>query len=183
MVTEKTSEYPMFLGIQFPNIDKFPSWKEKFVGPFGCDYDDEEMYLESKEVFHHEEMCLSFDYKYVITAIQFDDTFHYEVCLVPMPYSLCKEKRKSVCDCCGIDEKELLVRDVYDYGIAVRFGSYDTDDVTTEMPFEEDVINGLAYAVGTADRLRGFYIDKKWNRAGNTGWDTLYNAINNKPMF
>lgn len=170
-----------FLGMNFME-DVFTSWKNTFIGPYGVNYDDEELYIESKEVFNHEEEGFPFKYKYVITAIQFDDILQYEVSLVPMPTSLHPEVRKKVADFCGIEESELVVKDVYDYGIYVCFGHHTTDNINGTPPFEEDVLNGLAYAVGYANRMRGFYLDRKINRVGNSGWDMLHMAIENKPL-
>lgn len=43
-----------------------------------------------------------------------------------------------------------------------------------------DKLNDIATVVDTIDAMRGFYLDKAWNRMGTTGWDSLHEMVEGK---
>ena len=152
---------------------------------FDCILDDSErIELLSKTEYHHtEDEELTFDYRYLITANLWDDEngndmWYVTLHLVPSPQSLCKEKVDSICDCCGVDKSELKHSDINDYGCTV--------DVATETTSEQDpqhLIDLASSIVPAVDGLRGFFLDKRINAIGTTGWDILQSAINGVKIF
>lgn len=157
-----------------------PSKVESANNTFDCLLDDSErIELVSKEEFHHTEDGLNFDYRYVITAILFDDgnggdKWYVTLQLVPSPQSLCERVAERVCECCGVDRDEMTHTDIADYGYSIN--------VATETTTEEDpqhLIDLAATITSVADSLRGFILDKHINWM-TTGWDLLQECVNGK---
>ena len=144
--------------------------------------DSERVEWLSKNEYHHTDDGLEFDYRYLITANLYDDdgkdVWYVTLHLVPSPASLCDDKAESVCDCCGVDRGELNHSDINDYGLGV--------DIATETTSEQDpqqLIDLAATIAPMVDGLRGFFLDKRINLIGTTGWDILQNAVNGVKIF
>ena len=145
---------------------------------------DEELWA-TKRTYHHSEPGLSFDYKYVFQAVDYDvDDDEYpegvvvtSLCLVILPKSFCKAKRAELAQSAGTDGYRLDVADVFREGWAgvVQFATetYKGKDREKALETAKDTV---ASCVDTFDGLRGFYIDRRLNMMGMTGWDLIYEA-------
>lgn len=158
-----------------------PGQIEDASNTFDCLLDDSErIELVSKNEYHHtEDDELTFDYRYLITANRWDgEKWYVTLQLVPSPQSLCEKVADSVCKCCGVDRDEMTHTDIADYGCAI--------DVATETTSEEDpqqLIDLASSIVSAVDGMRGFFLDRRINLIGTTGWDVLQNAINGVKLF
>ena len=163
-----------------------PSKIESVDNSFDCILDDSErMEFLSKNEYHHTDDGLNFDYRYLITAnlyADYDeddkDAWYVTLHLVPSPQSLCDEKAESVCNCCGVDRGELTHSDINDYGCVVDVAS----DKTSEQD-PQQLIDLAATIAPMVDGLRGFFLDKRVNLIGTTGWDILQNCVNGVKIF
>lgn len=161
-----------------------PSKIESVDNSFDCILDDSErMEFLSKNEYHHTDDGLNFDYRYLITANLYDyedgtDRWYVTLQLVPSPQSLCEEKAEGVCECCGIERSELNHSDIADYGCYVPIAS---DKTSEEDP--QQLIDLAATIAPMVDGLRGFFLDKRINVIGTTGWDILQNCVNGVKIF
>lgn len=161
-----------------------PAKVESVDKNFDCIFDDSErVEWLSKDEYHHTEDGLNFDYRYLITANLIDDKdgndmWYVTLHLVPSPQSLCDEKAESVCECCGIERSELNHSDINDYGCTIDFAS---DKTSEEDP--QQLIDLAGTIAPMVDGLRGFFLDKRINLIGTTGWDVLQNCINGVKIF
>ena len=162
-----------------------PSQIESVDKLFELDFDNEERieYYSKNEYHHTEDDGLNFDYRYLITANLWNDGYgrdkwYVTLDLVPSPQSLCDEKAESVCQCCGIDRDELNHSDINDYGLGVILACQ-----TTSEKDPQQLIDLASSIVSAVDSLRGFFLDRRINAIGTTGWDILQNAINGVKIF
>lgn len=141
--------------------------------------DTDMVFYESKEIFHHEEEGLTFDYKYAIAGEYCEGELYYSLYLVPCVDSLSEEKRASVASCCGIDEEEITIYDIWSYGCNVHLGT----EKEKGEEFNDEYFNLIASVFETINSMRGFYLDRYVNRIGNTGWDMLNDFVNGVPFL
>ena len=79
--------------------------------------------------------------------------------------------------------------DVAEYGISVRMADEYLEGIKEDKYNLDDIeavrerIEAITATYESVNILRGFYLDRSWNRMGTTGWDTLNNAINGEPLF
>ena len=159
--------------------------------------DDGMLYLVSKKEYEHDEHGeddINFKYKYVIRAMDIanlsgdeEAPIAIELLLVPSPESLCEDTRESVKDSMGNEDIDYY--DVSEYGISVRMADeylegieedkYNLDDIEAVR----DMVEAITATYESMDRMRGFYLDRSWNRIGTTGWDTLRNAVLGEELF
>lgn len=137
------------------------------------------VFYESKETFHHDEEGLSFDYKYVIVGECCEGTLYYSLALVPCANSLGEKKRSEVALCCGLDEEDLTIYDIWSYGCNVQFGCESEEG----EEFNDEYFSLIASVFESINSLRGFYLDRYVNRIGNNGWDMLEDFINDVPFL
>jgi len=155
----------------------------------------------SRKTFRHEEEDLTFNYKYAIVVTDVGaytgdgyDPIVVELLLVPSFNDLTEENKNNIRDCYGYGDDEIsekwLWMDVLDYSFAVKIGeesvSNPSEDERDEWINSEPIKAILESAVAVyevVDSLRGFYLDKAWNRIGTTGWDILNNAIKNESLY
>ena len=152
------------------------------------------LFLLGKKEFQHEEEGLNFKYRYAIKALDLEELsgvegapINIELLLVPNPESLCEETRESIISTMGNEDIDYL--DVAEYGISVSMADeylvgvkedkYNLDDIEAVR----ERIEAITATYESMDSVRGFYLDRTWNRTGTTGWDTLNNAINNESLF
>lgn len=140
---------------------------------------DEFIFYESKETFHHEEEGLTFDYKYVIVGEYCEGKMHYTLYLVPCPNSLGEEKRKSVAACGGIDVEDIEAYDIWSYGCNILIGS----ECEEGEVFNNVYFDLIASVFEIVDSMRGFFLDRYVNRIGNNGWDMLNDFVNDVPFL
>ena len=170
----------------------------KFSELFEEEYnDDGRMVAVSKETFHHDDNPLSFDYKYVVEVFDMrafvgedeapEDNMVINLYLMPTPESLCKEIQHNILSCNGNDDvSSIWYDDMISYGgcgVIMESNSWhaegDLCDVTDD-PKCVETLDAMATVLSFIDGMRGFYIDRCWNRIGSTGWDTLEHAIHDE---
>lgn len=161
---------------------------------FDCirDADDEVIFV-TKETYEHREDGLNFDYKFVISAEnayeltgepEDENVWHLEVMLVPTVDSLLPNEQKELQDRVGEDGEPSII-DLIDAGSYVQFGfeavKVDPDkgyDAVMNPKYDE-----AASVLDIMNAMRGFYLDKAWNRIGSTGWDILNGLVGNGKSF
>ena len=162
---------------------RFDDWKEKFE--LSYENDDETLYV-SKETFHHnEDDGFDFDYKYCVQFTDFSEFdeeggIGYQLIMVVMPMSLHKGNLEKLCKEYGIASNEIDIRCCIDDLTAyVKFGEGECE----KWEDVDGILLRIAHVFGFMDRMRGFFLDKPWNRIGSTGWDTLSYAIKGTDIF
>lgn len=149
---------------------------DKFV----CVFDDDDMvFYESKETFHHEEEGLTFDYKYAIVGEYCEGKTYYSLDLVPCANSLNEKKRADVASCSCMDEEDIETYDIWSYGCNVHLGCESEEG----EEFNNKYFDLIASVFETINSMRGFYLDKAVNRIGNSGWDMLNDFVNGIPFL
>lgn len=157
-------------------------WREKFSLVY--ENDDAVLY-ESIETFHHDEDDgFVFDYKFCVLVADYSEVTEdggvgYQLLMAVMPDSLHESFRKKVYDSIGCGEVPLEIRDMVDGGAAVSFG----DGMCYSWNEVDSVVTKIANVFECMNRLRGFWLDRYWNRIGSTGWDTLDHVVNGKDLF
>jgi len=161
---------------------------------FDCIRDtDDEVIFATKETYEHREEGLNFDYKFVIRAEnayeltgepEYENVWHLEMLLVPTIDSLLPKNQKYLQDMVGEDGEPNLI-DLIDEGSYVQFGfeavKVDPDkgyDAVMNPKYDE-----AASVVDNMNAMRGFYLDKPWNKIGSTGWDILNGLVGNGKSF
>lgn len=140
---------------------------------------DDFIFYESKETFHHKEEGLTFDYKYVIVGEYCEGKMHYTLYLVPCANSLGEEKRKSVAACSGIGVEDIETYDIWSYGCNILMGSESEEGET----FNNEYFDLIASVFEIVDSMRGFFLDRYVNRIGNNDWDMLNDFVNDVPFL
>ena len=155
---------------------------------------DDEVILASKETYHHKEDdgSLDFDYKYVMHAENLyemtgeavdENKWGIELKLVPMPKSLLTNELSDTAELHDEGEDDVELIDLVEDGKCVQMGFEKVDvsdgyDKVMPAKFDEG-----ASVVETINAMRGFYLDRPWNRIGSTGWDILNNYVGNGKDF
>lgn len=149
---------------------------------------DDEVVLVSKETYHHKEDdgSLDFDYKYVIHAENIgemtgepedENKWGIELKLVPMPKSLLTNELSDTAELHDEDEDDVEIIDLVDDGKGVQMGFTTVPNVTNYDAVMPAKFDEAATAVDTINAMRGFYLDRAWNRIGSTGWDLLHHWV------
>lgn len=165
-------------------------------------YEDEyELFLLGKLEFQHREEGLNFNYKYAIKVLDIEALsgelgapLVIELLLVPSPDSLAKKSFLGLAstydDWYDDLEEDYKYLDIANYSFAVTMEqeSLDKPKDADEKPFLEipevkDKIENAILFYKTIDTLRGFNLDRPWNRLGTTGWDTIKSAVNGEELF
>lgn len=151
------------------------------------DYSTESYYI-TKKTYNHEEDGLNFKYKYVVRV---EDLYELSGCdehkgkfainlyLVPTTDSMNESVLSRVKLSCGIDDDdELNVADIISYGLGANILS---EIVPNCRYIDGTKVNekllAIANLLETIDSMRGFFLDRAWNRIGTTGWDVLKEMI------
>ena len=149
------------------------------------DNDYEQFYL-SKREFTHEEEDFNFNYKY---AISVKDLAEYtgepspisiELAIVVSPDSLCDKTRDSIADSSDWSSEDLdsdwKYYDIYSY-MPITMDTVELPNDSGKAIEDIEELTYLLDSIGAVyecvDSLRGFYLDRPWNRIGSTGWDLL----------
>jgi hypothetical protein len=161
---------------------------------FDCVRDaDDEVVFETKQTYEHREEGLNFDYKFVIRAEnayeltgepEDENMWHLELLLVPTIESLLPKKQKDLQDMVGEDGEPSTI-DLIDEGSYVQFG-FEAVKVDPDMGYDAVMLpkyDEAASVVDNVNAMRGFYLDKPWNRIGSTGWDILNGLVGNGKSF
>ena len=144
-------------------------------------YDDNNVIWETKDVFTHDDEEFSFKYKYMIEAVDFSDfdpdveedasKYYVEIHMVVDPESLSKKVLANVKN--TMDE-HIEYWDILRYGLSIQMAH--NNELVLESELDSKIIEAMN-CIPVIDGLRGFYLDKPWNRIGTTGWDTIQYAI------
>lgn len=154
----------------------------KFEDKFETLFDDCEAFFESKETFHHEDET-SFDYKYCVEVVPNEEETFIGLYIVPTFESLCQKEKESIMSHCCVDEGDVNMFDICQYGDSILFGSISVPNDDKEWSECEAVTRALediANVFETMNSLRGFYLDKPVNIIGTTGWDLVESYMNGK---
>ena len=148
--------------------------------------DDDSLYV-SKKTYRHEEDDFTFDYNLLVRVEdlysmsgedEHKDKFYVELLMLPTKEYFNKSKLEDVAHCSGIDTSEVNYYDIVSYGFGVQL----SDEVVYAKSWNsknlKDRLNAVATTYDTINNLRGFYLDRSWNRIGTTGWDSLCEIIN-----
>ena len=161
---------------------------------FDCVRDaDDEVIFATKETYEHREEGLNFDYKFVIRAEnayeltgepEYENVWHMEMLLVPTIDSLLPKRQKDLQDMVGEDGEPNLI-DLIDEGSYVQFGfeAVKVDPAKGYDAVMNPKYDEAASVVDIMNSMRGFYLDKPWNRIGSTGWDILNDLVGNGKDF
>lgn len=128
------------------------------------------------ENFTHEEDGLVFNYSYVVEVLDknehdIDETI-VTLFLVINEDSLCDTVKSAIKDCCVTDEIDTC--DIMAYGVGAVKIAY--EEIEEGVDIDEHVRKVLSL-VPAINFMRGFYLDRAWNRIGTTGWDSINYAI------
>lgn len=163
-----------------PNFEINP-WEEslELVEDF-----DTQVYYQTKETFSHEEEGLTFKYKFAVSAEcldeygkEFEGKVSYRLYLVLMPESISEKMLSSIKSSCGIEEPN--VYDFIQYGATVPLADEDFDN----DELHDEIVSLIAAVIPVINSLRGFYIDKRINMIGTTGWDLIDSFINDTDPY
>lgn len=157
-----------------------------------CEYDSES-YYESKKTYKHEEDGFTFDYKYVVRVEdfyelsgdeEFKDKLNFELFMVPTKDSFCDCKLEQIAKSSCVELDEVNNYDIVSYGCGAGLGSEMVSGIKSWKSRKiTDKLNDIATVVDTIDAMRGFYLDRAWNRMGTTGWDSLHEMVNGTDMI
>lgn len=167
---------------------KAKSFKRMF--PICTDWESE-IYYETKRTYTHEEDGLNFKYKYAVRVEDlyeltgdedYKGKFEIGLYLVPSEDSMNESVRNRVKESCGLEgDDRLYVSDIISYGLGVCLLN---ETVSNCRYIEGTKVKGKLAAIANLlemiDSMRGFYLDRAWNRIGTTGWDVLNEMINGK---
>lgn len=152
-------------------------------------YDNgDEILMITKKTYEHREEEMNFDYKYLIHAIDMyeatgdsmydeEEPFHIHVSMVVAPNSLHPNAVESIKDS---SDGYCDYLDIYEYGFSVTMLE---DDKLYPAKGIEELMYNVAYFIPIIDSMRGFHLDKSWNRMGSTGWDTLKECVSNESVI
>lgn len=138
-------------------------------------------------VHQHREEGLDFDYTYILKAMDMNyltgeksEVGHWvlELVLVPTPDSLTDEARQSVASTCGIDPADITSDDISSDGLCVQMETDSIHGVTDDdagIKMVDDRLNEAVAVIDIIDHMRGFNLDRCWNRIGSNGWDIINN--------
>ncbi|MBR2881774.1 MAG: hypothetical protein IKB96_05380 [Prevotella sp.] len=171
-------------------------WTEKFDEVYN---DDGRLVLESKETFKDSDNYYGeYEYKYAIrcndlpTLGSDDSSISVELLYVVLPKYWSKTKQEDAMHMyCVSSMDDMWFDDCLEYAIPFGCECIDYDENEYEDGFynvleNEDVVNCLniaASVIDGIDSMRGFSLDKTWNRIGNTGWDILDDVMLDKNMI
>ena len=102
-----------------------------------------------------------------------------ELYMVPRPEFITKENIEKVIDFCGFDEQfikedaRFFQKDVISYGLGIRLAG-GMDSFSTQ----KEAIDAMK-KVAEQCTFIGFYLDRRWNQIGTTGWDSLTQLVSN----
>lgn len=168
---------------------------KKYTDNFEELYSDNEVYLLSKDEFEHNEGELSFKYRYAITIIDMEEItgedlpVTVELSLIVSPESITKDRIRDIAYTNGMEDEEDYTPSFLDTimdGTGITFKQYAVENVEGEM-LEDDKVLGIVGDMNkeyhALDSMRGFYLDKPWNRIGTTGWDMVEHLVLGEELF
>jgi len=162
------------------------------------DNDYSAVYLGKKE-FVHEEEDLNFKYRYgiIVTDMEkmtgddnIDLSIAVELLLVVSPDSMVEKELKRLQEDMGVDqymEEDTMFGDLIEAGYGVRFGidyvENDPDEELHKIGGVVEKVEAIAQVYEAMDSMRGFTLDKPWNKVGTNGWDSIKHIVYGEPLF
>jgi len=158
-------------------------------------WSDDIFCLLSKELFTHEEDGYTFNYRYAIHVRDYSDCFtdseleemgysgYIDLCLVVDAASLSAKAKESIC---GGDDLTPNAVDIIEYGFGVSMSGESINLEGTEWEKQSalvDKLNTLSHLVFGINSMRGFYLDRRLNGIGTTGWDVIHQCLHDVDMF
>lgn len=164
---------------ELSDIDQFCKDGIKFSDLFDVEVNTpNEIFASTKETYTYniEGDNLNFKYKYAIYAFNFEGVTIYNLSIVPMEESLRKETLNEILDWYGYDnENHSLLYKTFGYDVAIDLGLFRN---IKEEDISESVLNKIASAIPTIDKIKGFFLDYPQTANGLIGWDFLEEYIN-----
>ena len=151
-------------------------------------------YYATKETYTHDDESdiPVFKYKYLVEVIE-PEYYEEEVgeggdensvrillSLMILPECVTKEQVKKVASFCGIEEKEVTITDLYEYGL---YCLMEDDEFDNRENSVEDALDCAATVIPVIDSLRGFYLDRPRNMIGTNGWDIIRQMTLNEDPY
>ena len=158
-------------------------------------WSDDVFCLQTKELYTHEEDNYTFSYRYAVHVQDYSNCLsdseleemdyngYIDLCLVIDATSLSTKTKESIC---GGDDFSPTAIDIIENGygvsmcgerITLESGEWKTQTILA------DKLNTLSHLVLGIDRMRGFYLDRRLNMIGTTGWDAIHQCLNDVDMF
>lgn len=191
------TDIPTFLGCAPADESQIIPYTDKF----DVLYDDGgEMRLITKETYSTEvdEDMPAFKYKYILNCMDLQGSQEKSIviqCLMcPLPEYVNKETLSEI-----TDDLDFYFSDATSSGILPNMGDEYINYDPEQIPEDENgnrwydyyyhltdnkdfiqVLNVVATMIDDLDIMKGWRMDRVWNRIGNTGWDLLNNLLNGK---
>lgn len=127
-------------------------------------------------------LCVSATDYYEMCGDEPEGQVAVDIELVPVPSAFDKSKLESIAHSAGVDVDEVTLNDVRGYGCYLRLAGETLEglDEKTKMDSDEllDKVRTASYFFDTFGRIMiGFYLDRRQNMLGNTGWDFLEDYV------
>lgn len=146
---------------------------------------DTELIFDQKKLRTHEEEGLTFNYYYSVNVIDMyeatgdegmEGKMTIELNLVLHHSSFSNDRLKKIINSVGVDSSnDLMTSDYNSEGSVVRIG-YEDFPLEEHEDFDtviSEKVRDAFCAAESIDGMRGFFLDKPWNRIGTCGWDTI----------
>lgn len=177
-----------------------PSYIDASLNVFETLFEDEEIILQSVKTYEHEEDGFNFKYKYILRIQNYFcssrmveveeevNVYGADLSLMPIVESIDDSYLEKVASCCSEDPENITNYDVFSYGGFVTMGATQgVDDYQDEFKgFSEAdipaVIALVSNVLETIDGMRGFYLDKVFNKINWNGWDVLNEIVNGEEL-
>ena len=135
----------------------------------------------SRRTYIHNADGHNFFYSYVVEITRNEDCAYVHLSLVISPNSINKEVMNELMDMCGTIKKddigylEIYMQSMYH----IQF----CHDVFSKDVKDEDIMTTIGSLLHVIDCSRYYFLEKKWNKNGNNGWDIIEAALYNKDIF
>lgn len=190
-----------FLGFSITNSKIIP-YKDKFDILYN---DGGQIILVTKETYlwNFDESLPAFEYKYVIKCFD-SEVFCMEQNNIIVTCCICpleKYVNKSVLRKLDI-QSDFYFEDMINLGSLPYIGKEYINYAPDQIPEDEngnrwydyyynlldntdfvDMLNVAATVLNYADSMVGFFLDKSWNKLGNTGWDSFEYLFNDEDLI
>ena len=177
---------------------------------FDIEYnDDGSITMVSKETFIHDEEDNenNFEYKLVLRgtdmgAFSCGNTIVFELVMMPLPKYWHESVIRDAARTFGWEDEPIeklyemfMSSDAYDAGCTVRLDGDSIDytpDDTLDDGYYYDILecedavkmmNAAAAVCLAMNSMRGFSLDRPWNRIGSTGWDALDHILHGADLL
>lgn len=136
---------------------------------------------EYKDTFVHTEEGLNFEYTYFLEIVdlslyeEVENKFMLDLHLVVKEKSLHQKTKDAIL---SGENFEIISTDMISHGYGIVSLMHEIYEVNEEQA--ENIALQIMNIIPSINAMRGFYLDLPFNLLGNTGWDLIEKAINNK---